>query len=245
MQSGMIGNVPGGLTQMVMLGEEVKGADMTSVAVMQTIRVMAVIFIVPVWVVHGISRSSTGAGTTVQTQDAAPFLEMPWPSWGILLSCLLVCFIGAWCAGKLRFPTPYLLGPVFVTAFWGGVGLPIPVLPELILIVAQLFIGCYVGYGMKFDHVASLKKLVSLSIIASVLAVLFSLVLGYGLTVIYSMSISTAFLSMAPGGMAEMGLTASLIGADLPTVSSYQLFRILFILFIVPPLLRWLLVKRR
>lgn len=42
-----------------------------------------------------------------------------------------------------------------------------------------------------------------------------------------------------------MGLTAAIVNADLAVVSSYQLFRILFILFAVPPFLRWLLVKRK
>lgn len=246
-QSGMIGNVPGGLSQMVMLSEEIQDADMTAVAMMQTIRIMAVIFIVPMLVVHGIAQSIPGSSDAsgVETQAAAPFVAMPFQAWGTLLGCLLICFVGARIAAMLRIPTPYLLGPVMVTALWGGLGLSTPVIPELLLILAQLFIGCYVGSGMKFDRGTSWQRLIPFSIVTAVLAVLFSFIIGYGLTLFHSMSIATAFLSVAPGGMAEMGLTASLVRADLSIVSSYQLFRILFILFIVPPFLRWLLVKRR
>ncbi|MCZ8520734.1 AbrB family transcriptional regulator [Paenibacillus mucilaginosus] len=50
---------------------------------------------------------------------------------------------------------------------------------------------------------------------------------------------ATAFLSTSPGGMTEMGVTASLIGADVTLVVAFQMFRILFILFAVPYLLRW------
>lgn len=240
-QSGMIGNIPGGLTQMVALSEEVDHADMTVVAMMQTIRLMAVIFIVPMLVVHGISRSMAGAEQILET---APFLILPAQAWGVLILVWLMCYVSARIAAMLHIPTPFMLGPVLITSIWGGFGMPVPPLPELFLILAQLFIGCYVGAGMKFDRQASWRRLIPLSLAAAVVVVLFSFVVGYVLTLFQPMSITTAFLSVAPGGMAEMGLTATIVGADLAVVSSYQLFRILFILFIVPPFLKWLLMKR-
>ncbi|MFP3472832.1 AbrB family transcriptional regulator, partial [Micrococcus sp. SIMBA_144] len=69
--------------------------------------------------------------------------------------------------------------------------------------------------------------------------VFFSFLLAILLTKITSINLATAFLSTAPGGLAEMGVTATIVDADLAMISGYQLFRIFFIMFIALPLLQW------
>ncbi|MFB5762631.1 AbrB family transcriptional regulator [Paenibacillus medicaginis] len=44
---------------------------------------------------------------------------------------------------------------------------------------------------------------------------------------------------MAPGGMDQMGIMAHEVGADLLFVSGYQLFRVLFIYFVVAGALKF------
>ena len=56
----------------------------------------------------------------------------------------------------------------------------------------------------------------------------------------YPITMATAFLCIAPGGLPEMGVTAHTIQADVSMVAAYQLFRVFFILFIVPIFLRWI-----
>ncbi|WJQ01647.1 AbrB family transcriptional regulator [Geobacillus stearothermophilus] len=48
----------------------------------------------------------------------------------------------------------------------------------------------------------------------------------------------TAFIALAPGGMDQMGILAREAHADLAVVTSYQMFRIFFILLVVPPVLK-------
>ncbi|MGG1600710.1 AbrB family transcriptional regulator, partial [Paenibacillus naphthalenovorans] len=69
--------------------------------------------------------------------------------------------------------------------------------------------------------------------------VLLSLALSFGYSQVLPISFVTAFLSTSPGGMTEMGVTAAAVKGDVSIVVAYQMFRILFILFIVPYLLRW------
>ncbi len=47
-------------------------------------------------------------------------------------------------------------------------------------------------------------------------------------------------MSMAPGGVAEMAVTAMSVHVDLSVVTSFHLFRILFILFFLSPIIKWL-----
>ncbi|MFA8302610.1 AbrB family transcriptional regulator [Paenibacillus alvei] len=67
-----------------------------------------------------------------------------------------------------------------------------------------------------------------------------ALALSVLLAALQSVSESTALLSLAPGGMEQMGIIAHEIQADLSMVSGYQIFRTLFISFAVPPLLQFL-----
>jgi uncharacterized membrane protein AbrB (regulator of aidB expression) len=56
-------------------------------------------------------------------------------------------------------------------------------------------------------------------------------------------TIVTSFLSTAPGGLAEMGITALTVGADSSTMTAYQLTRLLFIMLVFPYVVRFILKK--
>ncbi|MNC58214.1 putative ammonia monooxygenase [compost metagenome] len=72
-------------------------------------------------------------------------------------------------------------------------------------------------------------------------AYLLSLIFAY----IETVTPATALLSLAPGGMDQMSLIAHEVGADLPTVAGYQLFRTFFIFFAVPPLFKLIFRERK
>ncbi|KUK52559.1 MAG: Putative ammonia monooxygenase [Desulfotomaculum sp. 46_296] len=69
--------------------------------------------------------------------------------------------------------------------------------------------------------------------------VFFCLGIGFLLTRLYSLDLISAFLGTSPDGMGEMGLTAVLVNANVSMVTAYQMFRLLFILFVVSFLLKW------
>ena len=56
--------------------------------------------------------------------------------------------------------------------------------------------------------------------------------------------INDLFLGAAPGGMNQIVLVAIETGADVPMISSYHIFRIFFILFLIAPLLNYYLRYR-
>ena len=67
----MLGSFPGGLSQMVVLSEEMKDSDETVVGFMQTLRVILVISIVP-WIVTHVM--SVEPGEVMAVTEAAVFL---------------------------------------------------------------------------------------------------------------------------------------------------------------------------
>jgi uncharacterized protein len=278
--SGLIGSIPGGLSQMVALSGEVRNADMTVVTFMQTIRLMAVIFIVPFLAVHGLAdgggsgqptaptaaivtsaEAETGStlprthGSSLKYEaspadstepPAAPRDSVESASSSLWLSSnalwyVLAVGLSIWLAPLLRLPTPYMLGPMLATALLCVSGLEEPRLPNLAIIGAQILIGAHMGTGTRLSSLANWRKLLPYSVAGGIGIVLFSLGVGYVLTLWHPMSFVTAFLGASPGGMTEMGLTGAAVHADLSIIVAYQMFRILFILFIVPYILKGLL----
>jgi len=229
----LLGSIPGGLSQMIVMAEEEKGIDLTIVTFLQVARLMMIIFIVPVLVVGPFFGGEKSA-----------VVEASSPLWSDLSSKVLLFFIlsigFAFLGKRIHMPTPFLLGPIIVTASLNISGVNGPLLPHGLLDLSQLFIGGYIGLMMKPEKLENKTKMITLALISSFSLILCALGLSVGLMTYYHFSIPTSFLALAPGGMEQMALMAHEIRADLSIVTAYQLFRIFFILFIVPPVLKWL-----
>ena len=117
-----------------------------------------------------------------------------------------------------------------------------PSLPASLLNVSQLMIGSHVGLMLKPEQLQRKTQTVTLAVMSSVLLIAGALGLSYLLMNVFSLSAATSLLSMAPGGMDQMSIMAHEVNADLSVVSGYQLFRILFIFFIVSSVLKMILV---
>ena len=123
--SAMLGSIPGGLSQMVLLSEEVKHADLAVVTFMQTVRLLGVVFIVPFAAMYGMSPGSGGAALPLHTADKIALLAA--------LPAVAMAPLGAGIAWLTRLPTPFLLGPILGTAAAVMCGYPAPpVAPALL-----------------------------------------------------------------------------------------------------------------
>lgn len=233
--SGIIGSVPGGLTQMGVLSEEIGDTDLTVITFMQTIRMLSAVFIVPFIVIHGTGGAGQQAAAAGST-PAAYHIVIHTP-WNALLFTAIV-LAAAWASVKISLPAPFLMGPLIGAAALALAGLQPPHTPSFLVIIAQVFIGAYLGLGIKPASLENWKKLLPFTLIGSIAVVLFTLGVGFLLTRLHSMDLTSAFLGTSPGGMGEMGLTAVLVGANISLVTAYQMFRLLFIMFIMPPALK-------
>ena len=226
--SGILGSIPGGLAQMVLMAEEIEEADITAVTFLQIIRVLTVVFIVPFIAIYGIDHP---VGAVVR----------PIAGGGIgigALPALLAAPAGAWLALRLHLPIPFLLGPVFVTAAASLLGFQAPPVPSPALGAAQLLFGAYMGTIISLDKVRRFGNVLPYAVGGSAALVAFTWLIGLGLTWVTPADLITAFLGASPGGVTEMGIVALAVGADVAFVLAYHLFRLFSILLVVPPLLR-------
>lgn len=223
----LLGCVPGGLSQMVVLAEEMENTDQTAVTIMQTVRMLSVVFSVPFLTMHVLHDGDPMAVAANSQLLAANNHD--------ILIYVCVAITGAFLAKFLRLPTAFLLGPILLTgAFILATGIPAPTVPSYLISMAQICVGTYIGSSI---NLAKIKKYHGLMpcLFGGVVGVLFvSLLTGYMVVQLTSVSFVTAFLSTAPGGLAEMGITALIVGADISTMTAYQLVRLLFIMLVFP-----------
>jgi len=210
------------------------------VTFMQTFRLMVVIFTVPF--VLGQGWLGEIGPQTVAVNLTESTLLFFWYSYPVYL---LVVLIGARLGKKIGLPTAPLLGPLLLTAGIVLTGIKAPELPSFIILSAQILVGAYIGLMMDFSSLSNWRKFTPYTIISCLALVAFAFLLGWLITLFYPMSLYTAVLATTPGGIAEMGVTAHEVNADLSMVAAYQIFRVLFILFLVPPFLKWLVKKVR
>jgi hypothetical protein len=232
----LIGSIPGGLSQMILLAEEVKGIDITVVTFMQVARLTMIIFIIPVLVFGPWMNMEVSSEFTA----AVPLWRDLFPD---IFLFALVSFAGIILSKRLKLPTAYLLGPIMGTAALVISGINGPQLPPSVLDLSQLLIGAHIGMMMKPEKLDNKIKTISLAALSGLLLMVCSVLLSFWVMYAFHLSPATGLLSLAPGGMDQMAIIAHETGADLAIVTGYQLFRLFFIFFVVPPFLKWIFLK--
>ena len=86
-------------------------------------------------------------------------------------------------------------------------------------------------------RIAQTKNVLPFVIGGTALLVVISIGVAHVLSDRYGFSLVTAFLAMAPGGIAEMALAGLSMGEDVATILAYQLVRLLAINILVPPVI--------
>jgi uncharacterized protein len=233
----LIGSIPGGQSQMITFAEEMKGIDITTVTFLQVTRVLLIISFVPFLVFSPVFHQTAGSTVTPMnlqvTQSNSPIIGL------FLVVCILSVYIGK----KLRFPTPYLLGPILGAAILTILGLEGPPLPNALLDLSQFMIGSYIGLLLKPEKLENKTKIITLGIVSGVVMIFGSFILSSLLVKNIPITPTTSFLSLAPGGADQMAILAHEVEADISMVTGFQLFRLFFIYFAVPPILRWIFLK--
>ena len=221
--------MPGGLMEMMIIGKEM-GADERSIILAHTSRIVLVVALVAVWfrVVQGIDLSD-------RSQFGIPFSQIPASE----LIILTVVGVTGYFAGRiLRLPAPMLLGPILVSAAVHLSGIVHNPPPRELVIIAQIFLGTIVGCRFINTEPKAILQAIWLGLGATTL--MLTLTIGFAVVLheIFEQSLEQLVLAYSPGGLAEMGLVALAMNADIAYVASHHLVRISFVMLLAPTLFR-------
>lgn len=210
-------SVPGGATEMSILAERF-GARTDMVVVAQSLRIVLVVSVIPflyTWIdVHGADP---------YVQGAREF------SWAGLATLMLLTALGGAALHRFRFPNGWVVGALCVSLPLTALEINFSTLPAWLSNAGQLLIGCALGARFERDFLSRAPRfLVAVTItvlLAMALAALFALLLAWAMPA----HPATTVLAMAPGGIAEMSITAKVLQLGVPVVTSFHVMRMVLL----------------
>lgn len=225
-------SVPGGATEMTILGERF-GARSDRVALAQSLRILAVVIVVPVALTY-----SGAHGSDIYQPLAVP---LDW----IRLTGLLAA--GAAVGGFLAYlgvPNAFMFGPLGIVATLTISEVPLSSLPTNLSSAAQVLLGCALGARFERRSLQSAPRYVWGVLVSVAVTITAAAGCAWGIARAWGLPAPTLVLAMAPGGIAEMCITAKVLQLGVPLVTAAQVARVLVLLTTTGPGFR-LFGKRR
>ncbi len=219
----LFASVPGGASEMATLGERF-GASSDRVAAAQSLRILLVVAIVPAGFtlagIHGSDAFVPGA-----TQFDV----------GGLVLLMASTLAGALVAHALKVPNAFVLGALLVVIPLTALEVHWSAMPASVSAAGQLLIGCALGARFERDFLRGAPRfvvaVVATVLLSIVLATLFGLVLAWA----SGQNVATLILGMAPGGIAEMTITALALKIGVPLVTAMHVTRLVILLVSTGP----------
>ncbi len=216
-------SIAGGAAGLTAMADDL-GADARTVAVLQYLRLLMVLFTMPV-VVTVVFRADVVGAEPVDSASLAVDLA----------SVVIAVGLGLFLGRRLRLPSPAILGPMLVAAI-------LPVVPsfadasapELIESIGYLAIGVQVGLKFTLASLRSIGALVPVALGAITLTLLACAGLGWILVLTTDASPLDAYLATTPGGIYAVMGTSEATGGDVTFVAAAQVLRLLIVLSSAP-----------
>jgi membrane AbrB-like protein len=129
-----------------------------------------------------------------------------------------------------------MLGPLFVSIALTVTETGLSAMPTTLSNIGQLLIGCSLGARFERGFLQGSPRYL-FGVIASIgLALVLSALSGVALAYIGGLAVPTMILATAPGGIAEMGITAKVLQLGVPLVTAFHLMRVILIVTTSAPL---------
>jgi len=226
--SAWFGAAIGGASEMVNLAER-HHASADLVASVHSLRVLMVVVIVP------FTFQGLGILGTDPVVPGPRLVHTTGLLWLVLGSCTL-----AWVFRRLHVPNPWVLGPMAFALALTVQGIELSALPQSVSWAGQLLIGWSLGNTYRpqfFQRAPRLSWVVALFTLAMLLI---STGLAWLAATATNLPVATLVLGLAPGGIAEMTITAKVLELGVPLVTALHVMRMLAVVLLVGPVYRQL-----
>jgi membrane AbrB-like protein len=217
-------SLPGGVAEMSVLADRF-GGDTALVALSQSLRVVLVVLTVP-----AMAAAFGWHGNSEFVVTTLPF-RLP-----RLIAMLVVGMGVAWAAGRMRLSNNWLLGGLLTGCVIGYFRLPASQMPLHLINASQVLIGCALGARFTKETLPLLKRFVPATVFTTMVLIGFTTCLAAVISRATTVDLATLVLAIAPGGVAEMSLTARTLHLGAPEVTAFHLVRIVMVVLISAPI---------
>ena len=215
--------MPGAAADMAQLGER-HGGMTDRIAFSHSVRLLFVVTLFPA----GITLAGFGASeeyTAVRIAfDAAGLAAL----FGMALAAGLL-------ARRLRAPTAFTMGPLLLVIALTYSGVELSSVPTLLTNAAQVLLGCALGARFERGFLREAPRFVLALLPAVAVTLALAALVGWAIAATSGVYMGTALLAAAPGGIAEMAITAKVLRIGVAFVTAAHVVRYLIVvLFTIP-----------
>jgi uncharacterized protein len=220
--SALLGAFPGGLATVMVLAVETN-ADVRAIAVVQTVRVVAIAVLLP--------SAIALFGLTGEPMAAkASALEDPWQ----LFLLVSVSTVAALAAQWARFPGGLIFGAMVSSAILHGTGWVAATLPPWIAIGSFIVLGAITGTRFANLDVRMLRHLAASALGALAVGMTVAFLCAVAASWLLSLSAGPMLIAYAPGAIDAMMVLAMALHYDPAFVGAHHLSRFILVLAAMP-----------
>jgi membrane AbrB-like protein len=221
--SGLLAAAPGHLSYVLALAAAT-GRDVPRIAMVQSIRLLALTLLVPLAV-----SASIGAPPT---QVAAPDLATP-----PLLALAGAGALAGLALGRLSMPAAMLVGAMAISAIAHATATVAGAIPAWFSVPALALLGVLIGSRFSGVTIGELRRCAAAGLFATALAAALSVVFAIAAALATGLPVSLLLVCFAPGGLETMTAIALVTGADPAMVAAHHVFRMILLTLLLPAML--------
>ena len=211
-------SIPGGAMEMASLAERFD-ASVDKVAVAHSLRILLVVVAIPV-----VLSVADVHGGDVYRPVVIPF------SWAELLKLFGIAAAGGVLFSWVRFPNPWMMGPLIATIVTTASGVTLSSMSGLLTNCGQVLLACALGSRFSRQFLGGAPRFVAVLLACIFLMMLLSAAMAWGLGQAAGIYVPSMILAAAPGGIAEMSITARTLQLGVALVTAAHVTRVLVIL---------------
>ncbi len=207
-------SLPGGASEMAILAERWGGA-VDRIAAAHALRIMMVVSLVP------LALTLAGAhGTDLYTplSYTVDFTRLP------LLVAASLAGVGLF--RVLRIANAWVLGPLLGVGVLSAFAVPLSALPGWMINGGQLLIGCALGCRFSRTFFRAAPRFMGVAALTALLSIVLGFALALALAHFADIPLATLALATAPGGVAEMCITAKVLQLGVPLITACHVLRV-------------------
>ncbi|MEE2997228.1 MAG: AbrB family transcriptional regulator [Pseudomonadota bacterium] len=220
------GNVPGGMAEMLAQGDRF-GAQPVPLTISQLTRVTIVILAIPPALTF---FGETGDDIFVPLAAKVDY--------GLLIVLLVCCTASSLALYRARLPNCWMLGACTFASLLTVMEFTLSAMPRELLNAAQVFIGIALGERFERSAMTTAPKVILGSAITTIIMMAVALILAVVIARETAIPPTAMIAATAPGGLAEMSLTAAVLNLGVPLVTAYHIIRIIMITMLTLPAYR-------
>ena len=226
-KTSIFSSAPGALGPLLILAEYEK-SDLSQVATAHLIRLMIIITLFPLIIVNL---------HPVEAIELEKFDYISQNHWELVL-LIIISLLFIFLFDKFKIPAALLSGTLVASGILQITDIASYKLPDVSINFCLLILGASVGCrfaGKTFKEVANNSFH---GLVATILLVLLGLIAAYIATFFVDNNFLSLILSFCPGGIYEVAVIAIAFDLEPDFVAFHHIIRLLFILFIIPVILR-------